>query len=571
MICPGNRFTRLSQFKVGSPEYAEIVQHLDECEQCQQAADSELSFELGASDMIRHLRDASEADLEHREYRSTIAINLLDSTVQEASIVDSDVPRKIIDGLQASGHPELLGRLGRYDVESVVGQGGMGVVLRAFDRDLHRVVALKILAPHLSSSAAARRRFAREAQAAAAVHHPNVLPIYDVEADAETPYLVMQYVPGSSLQARIEREGNLPVYEVLRIAKQTAEALSAAHDQGLIHRDVKPANILLENETDRVVLGDFGLARTTDDASLTKTGVVAGTPHYMSPEQAAGDPITAQSDLFSLGSVMYTMLTGRPPFRGESAMSVLHNVCSKRHTPINTLNNEVPRELARLIDGLLAKKPGQRYGSAAIVARNLEQLLSQFQLGRLRLGGLRAYRLRFATASLMGCAIVLAIGWGSGFFSAAVRHSVPSNSSNRLMPESASSESTPGTAKKNNGSASSGIIPMPKDSPVDNHQPENHLVPSPTGVWRAWDRQLSKTNTDLSLLEVESQIMSQQLPASLQSAQAHDPWNSEQTSLKAQLDMLERESAREFPSIPLLAPSVPSQDLQLDSLDTTTP
>ncbi len=176
-----------------------------------------------------------------------------------ASDTPIDCERVSLDFLEAPSHPELLGRIGRYEIERVLGTGGMGVVLRAFDTDLHRVVAIKVLASHLANNSSARRRFAREAQAAAAVVHPNVVPIYNVESDAKTPYIVMHYVAGKSLQRRVDVGGPLPIVEALRIAQQTAAGLSAAHAQGLVHRDVKPANILLEEQIDRVLLSDFGL------------------------------------------------------------------------------------------------------------------------------------------------------------------------------------------------------------------------------------------------------------------------------------------------------------------------
>ena len=194
-----------------------------------------------------------------------------------------------LDFLSPPSHPEMLGQLGRYQIEQVIGAGGMGIVLKGFDTDLNRPVAVKVLAPHLAHSGAARQRFAREARAAAAVVHEHVVAIYNVESEEETPFLVIQYVPGRSLQDRVDQDGPLAAEEILRIGMQAAAGLAAAHAQGVIHRDVKPANILLESGVERALLTDFGLARAADDASLTHSGIVAGTPHYMSPEQARGE------------------------------------------------------------------------------------------------------------------------------------------------------------------------------------------------------------------------------------------------------------------------------------------
>ncbi len=193
----------------------------------------------------------------------------------------------------------------------------MGVVLKGFERSLNRYVAIKVLSPAMAASGAARKRFAREAQAAAAVLHENVIAIHRVDESHNLPYLVMPYVAGMSLQKRIDDEGPLPLPCVLRIGRQIAAGLAAAHAQGLVHRDIKPANILLERGVERVTITDFGLARAVDDGSVTKTGVIAGTPQFMSPEQSRGETIDARSDLFSLGSVMYAMCVGRPPFRAD--------------------------------------------------------------------------------------------------------------------------------------------------------------------------------------------------------------------------------------------------------------
>src|SRR5262245_388309 len=284
-----------------------------------------------------------------------------------------------LDFLASSQKPGSLGRLGHYEVMEVVGQGGMGVVLRAFDEVLHRAVAIKIMAPHLATNATARKRFIREAQAAAAVRDEHVVDIHAVEEANGLPYLVMEYVNGLSLQERLDRSGPLELKEILRIGMQAAAGLAKAHAQGLIHRDVKPANILLENGVQRVKITDFGLARAVDDASLTRSGVIAGTPHYMAPEQARGDPVDHRADLFSLGSLLYAMCTGRPPFRASSTMAVLKRVCDEAAHSIREINPEIPDWLIAIIEKLHAKDPSDRFQSAAEVAELLSQHLAHLQ------------------------------------------------------------------------------------------------------------------------------------------------------------------------------------------------
>jgi uncharacterized protein (TIGR03067 family) len=284
-----------------------------------------------------------------------------------------------LDFLAPSQKPGSQGLLDHYEVLEVVGRGGMGVVLRAFDEKLHRVVALKVMAREIAGSAPARKRFSREAKAAAAVVHDHIVPIHAIEETGPVPYLVMQYIEGQSLQKKIDDEGSLELNEILRIGTQIASGLAAAHKQGLVHRDIKPANILLENGVQRVKITDFGLARAVDDASVSQTGVVAGTPQYMSPEQADGEPVDRRSDLFSLGSVLYAMCTGRPPFRAASTVATLKRVCEDTPRPIHELNPDMPEWLCDIIGKLHAKSPTERFQSAQEVADLLEQHLAQVQ------------------------------------------------------------------------------------------------------------------------------------------------------------------------------------------------
>jgi len=227
--------------------------------------------------------------------------------------------------LEPCEKPDTLGRLGSHEITAVIGRGGMGVVLKGRDPELNRVVAIKVLAPELASNAMARKRFLREARAAAAISHDHVVTIHAINQTGQLPHLAMEYVDGQSLQQRIDCSGPLGLKEILRIGKQTAAGLAAAHAEGLIHRDIKPANILLENGVERVKITDFGLARAVDDVSLTQTGVVAGTPQYMSPEQAQGKRVDHRTDLFSLGSVLYAMCTG--------PSAVPRRLDNRRHPP----------------------------------------------------------------------------------------------------------------------------------------------------------------------------------------------------------------------------------------------
>lgn len=273
--------------------------------------------------------------------------------------------------------PESLGKIDRYHVTQMIGMGGTGIVLRAVDGDLNRVVAIKVLSPELAISGAARKRFAREGQACAAVAHEHVVAIHQVEALGKVPYLVMQYIDGLSLQEYVTESGPLSATETLRLTAQIASALDAAHAQGLVHRDVKPANILIDKSGGRIWITDFGLARAVDDASLTRTGFIAGTPHYMSPEQARGETISGNSDLFSLGSVVYFMLTGRPPFRAERTLAILNRICTQPHRPVREVISEVPESLESLVDRLLAKRPPDRFASALELRDACLQLLSE--------------------------------------------------------------------------------------------------------------------------------------------------------------------------------------------------
>jgi tRNA A-37 threonylcarbamoyl transferase component Bud32 len=281
--------------------------------------------------------------------------------------------------LTPSSEPGSLGRLDHYEILEVVGRGGTGVVLRARDTKLLRVVAIKVLAAALAASGTARQRFVREARAVAALRDDHVIAIHAVEDQGLLPYFVMEFIDGCTLDALLRRGGALEVKQILRIGIQAASGLAAAHKHGLIHRDIKPANILLENGVQRVKLTDFGLARAADDASLSQTGLIAGTPLYMAPEQAAGEPIDSRADLFSLGSVLYELCTGRPAFRAATTLGVIKRVSEETPRPIREVNPDIPESLCRVIERLQAKKPADRPASAKEVADLLARLLASLQ------------------------------------------------------------------------------------------------------------------------------------------------------------------------------------------------
>ena len=293
---------------------------------------------------------------------------------------DDDTANGIPPGyLSPSKRPDSLGRLGHYEVLKVLGKGAFGTVLKAFDEKLHRMVAIKVMSIELASTSPARKRFLREARASAAIRHDNVVAIYAVE-EQPIPYLVMEYIPGRTLADTLIHNGPLELNDALRLGQQIASGLAAAHSKGLIHRDIKPANILLEEGIQwKVKITDFGLARAADDASVTQSGMIAGTPMFMSPEQAQSNNIDQRSDLFSLGSVMYQMVSGRPPFRAASTLAILKRVTEDVPRPIQEIIPEVPDWFVTVISRLHEKKADDRYQTAQEVADLLGRCQSELQ------------------------------------------------------------------------------------------------------------------------------------------------------------------------------------------------
>jgi ABC-type branched-subunit amino acid transport system substrate-binding protein len=270
----------------------------------------------------------------------------------------------------------LIGRqLGKYQIHTTLGKGGMGMVYMGYDPLLDRKVAIKILAPHLVWEEGFVERFLREARAAARIKHPNIVTVYDVGQEQEQFYFVMEYLEGQTLADYIRQRGSLPPEEVLSILHPLADALDYAHQHGLVHRDIKPGNIMIGNGR-QVTLTDFGIARAAQETRLTTAGTIMGTPEYMSPEQAWGEEVGSQTDLYSLAVVAYEMLSGRVPFSGTTPHAVLYKQIHEPPPLIRQSRPELPAGVETVLARALDKEPGKRYGTVKAFAGELESALA---------------------------------------------------------------------------------------------------------------------------------------------------------------------------------------------------
>lgn len=367
--CPNRQsLAAMLDGSLASTEQMAVEEHVGACPACQERLEALIAGAEAAELPLRELGEESKL----------VANRVAAESASAMSRQPPPQPNFPLTFLEPSLDPSSLGRLGQYEVLELLGRGGMGIVFKGRDTRLCRIVAIKVLTPELAANPTAHKRFLREAQAAAAVSHDHVITIFAVEP-GPVPFLVMEFIDGRSLQQKIDAEGYLQLDEILRIGHQIAAGLAAAHAQGLTHRDIKPTNILLQNGIQRVQITDFGLARAVDDVSMTYPGEVPGTPQFMSPEQAQGRPVDHRSDLFSLGSVLYAMCTGRSPFRAESAVASLRLVCDVQPRAIRAINPSIPAWLPPIIDRLLAKDPDQRYQTAGEVAALLSQHLAHLQ------------------------------------------------------------------------------------------------------------------------------------------------------------------------------------------------
>jgi serine/threonine protein kinase len=289
--------------------------------------------------------------------------------------------RRLPDPLATAADDELRAHVERaltasYELDCEIGRGGMGVVYRAKDRGLKRLVAIKLLPPELAFRSDIKSRFLREAETAAQLSHPNIVPIYSVHEQNGLVFFVMAYISGDNLAKRLHERGVLTTDETRKIMREVGDALAYAHERGVVHRDIKPDNILLDAVTGRPMVTDFGIARAMDssgDSRLTATGMAIGTPAYMSPEQAAGDrEIDGRSDLYSLGVLGYQMLTGEPPFTAGSTPAMLVKHISEMPIPVQQRRSDVPTDLARTVMMLLEKEPKNRFPTASALVAALD-------------------------------------------------------------------------------------------------------------------------------------------------------------------------------------------------------
>ncbi|HJZ57415.1 MAG TPA: serine/threonine-protein kinase, partial [Gemmataceae bacterium] len=274
--------------------------------------------------------------------------------------------------LPPSSREGFVGQIGAIEIRRVIGRGGMGVVYEGWDPALDRPVAVKVLSPHLLGDEDARARFLREARAVAALAHEHVVAVHAIDHLDGMPYLVLAYVPGGTLADRLAREPRLPFGEVVRIGAQVAKGLAAAHARGLVHRDVKPANILLDAQTGLARVADFGLAKLITGEPITTLGIVPGTPAFMSPEQAGGRPVDHRSDLYSLGVILYLAAAGEHPTGGESPAVILDRIRTADPDPLGDRVPGLPGWFCALVHRLLAKDPVDRVQTAAELAALLE-------------------------------------------------------------------------------------------------------------------------------------------------------------------------------------------------------
>ncbi len=363
---------QLREGAVPESELSRLRQHLATCADCQKRLQ-----DLAAGDKSGEAT-ASHAAVEAAPSAAIVKVRQGESTKPARPEAEENEPIALAF-LDPKLKPRQLGKFAHYEIIEVIGRGGMGIVFKALDPGLHRIVALKVMLPQAAAILAAQQRFLHEARAAAAVRDEHVIAILAVAEAKGLPYLVMPFVAGESLRERLDRCGPLSLDEILRIGMQIAQGLTVVHRQGLVHGNIKPTNILLENGTECVKITDFGLVRVVNDAHNPLSSAAADTLEYLAPEQASGQAVDHRANLLSLGSVLYFMCTGQPPFHDDSSVTVLSQVCAAIRSPIRATNPNVPEWLTQIIARLHTKARAGRFQSAEEVARVLGNHLARLQ------------------------------------------------------------------------------------------------------------------------------------------------------------------------------------------------
>ena len=370
--CPSpDAIERVVSDRAAEDEVAVVRDHLSRCPSCRRRFDEA----LGINGEMDQMRAAAPGSGEH--FAKTI--KLADARQEQTPIRDGDHV-VLHNGLRLDPPRDTryVGRLGVYDVVSVVGVGAMGVVLRAYDQKLKRHVALKLVSPKLANDQNARQRFLREARSAARLNHPGIVTVYAVDDTWDPPFIAMEYVRGASLSSVVTEEAPLEAVRAARIARQILHALEHAHGQGIIHRDIKPSNVLLTRKEGAAKLVDFGLARgVADVVRYTEEGMVTGTPWYMSPEQASGArELDPRSDLFSVGIMLFEMLAGALPFPGPDPHFVMKRIREELVPDLAVVNPSVPRDLVSIVHRAVERDVSKRYQTASAFLQDLDRFLS---------------------------------------------------------------------------------------------------------------------------------------------------------------------------------------------------
>lgn len=363
--CPTtSQIVQLLRGQIAGPVAIELTEHIQDCSRCSQSV--ELLSESGAA----------EASLAAREAGVPASGSFKD--FERVSSLSSTVQPNQLDFLAPALSPDEIGWLAHYRILKILGEGGMGIVLLAEDTQLKRAVALKVIKTEFSHDQEIRQRFLREARTMAQVKSDHVVTIHQVGQENDICYIAMELLEGEPLDSLLDRETRPTLSETLRIGREVAQALAAAHAKGLIHRDIKPENVWLEAPTGRVKLLDFGLARPQKvNVRLTTSGIIMGTPAYMAPEQARAETIDQRTDLFGLGCLLYELITGRTPFYGETLATIVIALIEETPLPPSHYQPDIPPALDELILHLLAKKPADRPQSAQAVIAQLEAIESK--------------------------------------------------------------------------------------------------------------------------------------------------------------------------------------------------